>query len=158
MGGNPKGKNWKQASKEYERTKMQKEMVIKKLKEEGCRITKQRRLILDTILEEDCSCCKEIYYKVQAKDKNIGPATIYRMVNLLEKIGAISRKNMYKISDSGVSSEKKGCTVLLSDHTVCRLSPKAWAEVMQAGLKALGLSSGQNVTEIQVVQCTCKEP
>ena len=77
---------------------MQREMIIQKLKESGCRITKQRLMLLDIILEEDCSCCKEIYYKVQEKDRNIGPATIYRMVNMLEKIGAISRKNMYRIS------------------------------------------------------------
>ncbi len=69
-----------------------KDMIIERLREQGCRITRQRQLILDIILAEECSCCKEIYYKVQEKDKNIGPATIYRMVNMLERIGAISRK------------------------------------------------------------------
>ena len=78
----------------YQRTQMQKDMILERLREQGCRITRQRQLILDIILEEECSCCKEIYYKVQEKDRNIGPATIYRMVNMLEKIGAISRKNM----------------------------------------------------------------
>ena len=76
----------------------EKELVIQKLKEQGCRITKQRLMLLDIILEEDCSCCKEIYYKASKKDKEIGSATVYRMVNTLEEIGAISRKNMYKIS------------------------------------------------------------
>ena len=37
---------------------MQREMIIQKLKESGCRITKQRLMLLDIILEEDCSCCK----------------------------------------------------------------------------------------------------
>ena len=46
----------------YLRTQMQKENIIQKLKERGCRITKQRLMLLDIILEEDCSCCKEIYY------------------------------------------------------------------------------------------------
>ena len=78
----------------YEKTKMQREQILNRLREQGCRITKQRLTLLDIILEEECSCCKEIYYKVQEKDRNIGPATIYRMVNMLEKIGAISRKNM----------------------------------------------------------------
>ena len=58
----------------YQRTKMQKDMILERLRDQGCRITRQRQLILDIILEEDCSCCKEIYYKVQEKDKNIGPA------------------------------------------------------------------------------------
>ncbi|MDY2921208.1 MAG: Fur family transcriptional regulator, partial [Eubacterium sp.] len=47
---------------------MQKDLVIEKLREQGCRITKQRRMLLDIILEEDCSCCKEIYYRAVKKD------------------------------------------------------------------------------------------
>ncbi|MDO5136522.1 MAG: transcriptional repressor [Eubacteriales bacterium] len=133
----------------YARTRMEKELVMEKLREQGCRITRQRRLILDAIMESECSCCKEIYYKVQEKDKNIGPATVYRMVNVLEGIGAISRKNMYRISGNGLPAEKKGCTVRLNDNTVCRLSQKDWAEVVRAGLKACGLSAGQGVAEIQ---------
>lgn len=82
---------------EIQRTKMQKEMIIQKLKEDGCRITKQRLMLLDVILEEDCSCCKEIYYQASRLDPGIGTATVYRMINTLERIGAISRKNMYKV-------------------------------------------------------------
>ena len=85
-------------SEGYQRTKMQKEIIIERLREWGCRITKQRLMLLDIILDEECSCCKEIYYKASKLDKRIGSATVYRMVNLLEEIGAISRKNMYKIS------------------------------------------------------------
>ena len=48
----------------YHRTQMQKEIVIQRLREQGCRITKQRLMLLDVILNEDCSCCKEIYYKI----------------------------------------------------------------------------------------------
>ncbi len=47
---------------------MQREMIIQKLKESGCRITKQRLMLLDIILEEDCSCCKEIYFKASKVD------------------------------------------------------------------------------------------
>ena len=78
---------------------MQKEMIIQKLKECGCRMTKQRIMLLDIIMEENCSCCKEIYYRASKKDTRIGIATIYRMLNTLEEIGAIDRKNMYKITD-----------------------------------------------------------
>ena len=44
------------------RTQMQKDMILQKLKESGCRITRQRKMLLDVILNEDCSSCKEIYY------------------------------------------------------------------------------------------------
>ena len=33
-----------------QRTQMQKEMIIERLRDQGCRITRQRQLILDTIL------------------------------------------------------------------------------------------------------------
>ena len=76
----------------------QKQIIIERLKEDGCRITKQRLMLLDIILEDECSSCKEIYYREKKKDPSIGTATVYRMINTLEDIGAISRKNMYKIS------------------------------------------------------------
>ena len=76
---------------------MAKEVIIQKMKDSGCRITKQRMILLDIILEEDCSCCKEIYFKAYKKDSKIGVATVYRMINSLEEIGVISRKNMFKV-------------------------------------------------------------
>ncbi len=76
----------------------QKKIIINRLKEDGCRITKQRLMLLDIILEDECSSCKEIYYRATKKDPTIGTATVYRMINTLEEIGAISRKNMYKVS------------------------------------------------------------
>ena len=82
----------------YQRTRMQKDVVIQELKKRGCRITKQRRMLLEVILENECSCCKEIYYNASRLDPGIGSATVYRMVNLLEEIGAISRRNMFKIT------------------------------------------------------------
>lgn len=71
---------------------MAREEILQRLREEGCRITRQRLIILDVILNGDCSCCKEIYYKASKQDKNIGPATVYRMINMLEQIGAVNRK------------------------------------------------------------------
>ena len=75
----------------------QKEVIVGKLKDSGCRITKQRMVLLDIILNENCSSCKEIYYKASRIDSRIGTATVYRMINTLEEIGAINRRNMYKI-------------------------------------------------------------
>ena len=68
----------KHEARNYHRTQMKRELIIQKLREQGCRITRQRRILLDIILEEECSCCKEIYYKALQKDSSIGPATVYR--------------------------------------------------------------------------------
>ena len=76
---------------------MSKECVIQKLKDNGCRITKQRLILLDIILEGNCNSCKEIYYKAAKRDPSIGMATVYRMVKTLEEAGLIQRKNMYRI-------------------------------------------------------------
>lgn len=78
----------------------QKEVIVGKLKDRGCRITKQRLILLDVILEGECGSCKEIYYRASKIDRSIGTATVYRMINTLEEIGAIDRKNMYRVQVS----------------------------------------------------------
>lgn len=110
---------------------MQKEMIIQKLKQKGCRITRQRLMLLDVILEEECSCCKEIYYKAAKRDDKIGSATIYRMVNMLEEIGAISRKNMYRIACGELQDKEHVCMIELDDDTVIELSPKKWNQIIK---------------------------
>lgn len=135
----------KHEARNYHRTQMKRELIIQKLREQGCRITRQRRILLDIILEEECSCCKEIYYKALQKDSSIGPATVYRMVNTLESIGAISRKNFYKIACGEECFKDQGCTVELSDHTICRLSGEMWMDVMKSGLKAKGYIQNQDI-------------
>ncbi|MDO4331234.1 MAG: transcriptional repressor [Eubacteriales bacterium] len=133
---------------------MQKEIVIQKLKEKGYRITKQRLMLLDIILEEDCSCCKEIYYKAYAKDEKIGSATVYRMINTLEEIGAISRKNMYKIECGLESEEENACTIELDDNTVIALSAKNWNHIIQAGLRSCGYLNEQKVRSVTAKTCS----
>ena len=78
----------------------QRDMIVQQLREAGCRITKQRLTVLDIILNSDPSCVKEIYREAVKVDKNIGSATVYRMVNTLEEIGVINRKNMYQVDCS----------------------------------------------------------
>ena len=74
----------------------EKEPLIRKLRDNGCRLTEQRNMILDVILESRCSSCKEIYVQVEKLDRNIGIATVYRLVKELENIGVLSRKIVYK--------------------------------------------------------------
>ena len=85
-------------TEQYHRVSREKEEILYLLRKRGFRVTKQRELILDIVFEHECASCKEIYYQAIQRDSGIGMATVYRMVNLLEEIGAISRKNMYKIS------------------------------------------------------------
>ena len=128
-----------------------KEQIIEKLKENGRRITKQRRMLIDIILENDCSSCKEIYYKALKADEKIGVATVYRMINALEEIGAISRKNMYKVECSeDCGAEGEGCRIVLDDYTTCHLSPGNWNKVVREGMRRYGYLKDQKIMEIKI--------
>ena len=137
----------------YHRTKMQKEMVLQQLRERGCRITKQRQILLDIILKEECASCKEIYYKAAAKDHSIGTATVYRMINLLEETGAISRKNMYRVSCGMECNKENACIIELNDGSVCTLSAGEWYRVISEGLKSCGYVQDQKVRSVKVQPC-----
>lgn len=138
----------------FQRTEMKRETIIQKLREQGCRITKQRELLLNVIMQEECASCKEIYYKASSLDKKIGTATVYRMINLLEEIGAISRKNMYKISCSMDCNKQNACIIELDDDTVCQLSAQNWYKVISEGLKACGYVEEQKVVSVMADPCS----
>ena len=127
-----------------------KEHIIEKLKENGCRITKQRLMLIDIILENDCSSCKEIFYKAAKCDEKIGVATVYRMINALEEIGAISRKNMYKVECSGDCGAESGCEITLDDNTICHLSAGNWNKVVREGMRRCGYLKNQKIEKIKI--------
>lgn len=136
-------------------TNMQKELILQKLKEQGCRITRQRRMLLDIILANDCSSCKEIFYKASRVDPKIGTATVYRMINALEDISAISRKNMYRVACAKDCDVEDVCTVVLDDGAVCHLSGRTLKKVVREGMTACGYGGGQ-VVSIALRPCSCK--
>ena len=73
-----------------------KAFIMEELRKHGCRITSQRQLLIDIILQDVCGSCKEIYYQASRQDPTIGMATVYRMVKKLEDAGLIQRKNQYR--------------------------------------------------------------
>jgi Fur family ferric uptake transcriptional regulator len=117
---------------------MQKNVIIEKLKERGCRITKQRLILLDIILENQCSCCKEIYYKASRIDDGIGTATVYRMMNTLEEIGAINRKNVYQLAPAEEDFSDEDYEIKLEDGSTLMFTNQDWQSVIRAGLIAGG--------------------
>ena len=77
---------------------MSNEFVISLLKDKGFRITKQRKLIIEIILNNDGASCKEIYHKVVSKDNTVGAATVYRMIRLLEDVGILKHVDMITLT------------------------------------------------------------
>ena len=49
----------------YYRTQMQKDRIVERLKENGCRITKQRMVLMDVILSGNCTAAKKFIIKHQ---------------------------------------------------------------------------------------------
>lgn len=154
MAQNPTGQNKRNKDTvNFHRTEMQRELVMQKLREQGYRITEQRKMLLDVILQEECASCKEIYYRVASRNLEIGAATVYRMVNLLEEIGAISRKNMYKISCGMHCEKENACRIELDDDTIYQLSAQDWYQVISEGLRACGYLQDQRVTGVMAYPC-----
>ena len=112
-------------------------------------------MLLDIILGEECSSCKEIYYKAAKQDSRIGSATVYRMVNTLEDIGAINRKNMYKVACGANCGIEDACVIELDDSSSIELSAKEWNRIIRAGLMAGGYIENQSVVGVNVKPCGC---
>ena len=63
------------------------------LKSKGYKLTPQRRAIVDTIIDNEGEhlTAEELYDKVKKNCPEIGLATVYRTILLLEEIGVVSR-------------------------------------------------------------------
>lgn len=79
--------------------RLSQEQVMEVLQEHGKRITQQRKIFLDVILNGQWECCKEIYYKASKRDSSIGMATVYRMMSTLEEIGIIERRCVFCVKE-----------------------------------------------------------
>lgn len=133
---------------QYQRSNMQRSAIMNKLRQAGCRITKQRKIILDIILQEECTCCKEIYFLASKRDPNIGMATIYRMINLLEEIGALKRKRAYRICNE--ESPVHICSVKLDDYTSIRLDGEKLRQVIEKGMESFGYLHDRRVRSVSM--------
>ena len=133
----------------YRRTKMQKEHIVETLREKGCRITKQRLMLIDIILEEECQSCKEIYYKAVNKLVKTTDISYFLSEN------AITRNSMYQIACARECEIEDACTVELDDDTIYHLSAKKWNAVVREGLKVCGYMDTQNIRAVTVRQCEC---
>ena len=112
--------------------------VAELFRQKGMRITKQRRLILDIVFEHDCICCKEIYYQALKKDKNVGIATVYRMVNALADLGVFQINVPYRLVDPVSAGGQNGCRVLLKNQTVVEFDPNEWNDILTEALQKKG--------------------
>lgn len=72
------------------------DVLKEELKQKGCKLTPQRRSIVDVIIENEGKhlTAEEIYDDVKKRCPEIGLATVYRTILLLEELNVISRLDL----------------------------------------------------------------
>ena len=137
------GEEWKNMSQE---------MILGRLRERGYRITKQRKLIISTILENDCSCCKEIYYEALKHDPTIGMATVYRTISALQDMGILKR-DFSRPALSNVWNCGKRCRIILEwGESVREEDSEALYQFIQSFLLERGYLKSGNFQATIVVE------
>ena len=74
----------------------------RRIKKSGKRITKQRQVIFDVILDREWINCKEVYYEAVKVDPSIGLSTVYRTMRTLEEIGILKCGYRYTSQDKEI--------------------------------------------------------
>lgn len=74
-----------------------KEQVFLKMQQHGKKVTWQREILIDIILENQWHTNKEIYYEAKKRDQSISQATVYRTMELLEEMGVLQRCSLYQL-------------------------------------------------------------
>ena len=129
------------------RTTREKDMILEKFRNRGMRITKQRRLILDIVFEQDCTSCKEIYYQVREKDQTVGIATVYRMIKTLEE--AVFQTNVpYRLTGRSAQNPINGCRVILKNHHEVDFDAEEWNRVLTYALRQKGYHNVQDIDQV----------
>ena len=126
----------------------EKKQILELFRKKGMRITKQRELILDIVLENECRCCKEIYYRAAKKDKNIGIATVYRMINSLSELGLFRQNMPYCLAGSDSGESGNGCKIFLKDQNVVELNFEEWRKVLEKALIQKGYSEDVEIDHV----------
>ncbi|MGL4607447.1 MAG: transcriptional repressor [Eubacteriaceae bacterium] len=105
------------------------ESIHHELRKNGYKLTKQRKLIIEVILKNKCTYCKEIYAETIKKDSSVGISTVYRMFRILEDLGieGVKKKNIYL----GFKDQESECILLLDENEEVRLPSEVWISKMK---------------------------
>lgn len=124
------------------------EIILEQLRKKRFRITEQRRLLIDVILEDECSSCKEIYYKTVKKDSTVGIATVYRMVKTLEDLRLINRKNLYQIDYGNLDLDQENQVLYVDEKSdkVTAVRKGSWFAELKRVLISQGFTDIDNIS------------
>jgi Fur family ferric uptake transcriptional regulator len=135
-------------NEKYQRICQEKEQILLQLRKRGFRVTKQRAVILDIILEHECTSCKEIYYQAVRRDAGIGMATVYRMVNTLTDIGVLKVASLKP--ECTTCGPGNGCQILLKNQHQIVFNQSEWLEILHGALRSKGCSSDEEIVKVLI--------
>ena len=81
----------------------------------------------------------------------IGLATIYRMINVLEEAGAIKRENMYRVVTQKEETSAQKCVVQFEDEQFVELDQEALQRIIERGMKSCGYLKGGNNGKVKSI-------
>lgn len=129
------------------RVAREKDKILELFRNKGMRITKQRKLILDIVFEQECTSCKEIYYQASKRDKNIGIATVYRMVNALGELGVFQTHTPYRL-DPFLQEPKNGFRVILKNQKEVEFTGDEWRKLLTDALQKKGYAEAPEIERV----------
>ena len=113
--------------------------IESKLKENGCKMTEQRKIILEILLEGGRHyTAQEIYEKAVAKNSSMNFSTVYRNLELLMNMGIIKRMNINETTGHFAMNQQQH-----QHHLIC----KGCGEV-----KELDYCPYENIKENELVE------
>lgn len=128
---------------------IQKEDALSCLQKKGFRITKQRRTLIDVIFDGKCSSCKEIYYLASQKMPEIGIATVYRMLDVLEDVGAIKRHGAFQFC-SCEGHELHTCEIYLDNDRKIQFDQETLYMILQKGMESYAYIGKEKIKKVVV--------
>ena len=127
------------------RVAREKDKILELFRNKGMRITKQRKLILDIVFER--TSCKEIYYQASKQDKNIGIATVYRMVNALGELGVFQTHTPYRL-DPFLQEPENGFRVILKNQKEVEFTGDEWRKLLTDALQKKGYAEALEIERV----------
>ncbi len=124
------------------------EFIMEELKKRKYRLTYQRKLMLEMLLNNTCSSCKEIHEKVKELDPNIGIATVYRMVKLLEDLEILDQRRLYRIAGGSSPKHREAEIILTDGMTKHEINKGTWFAELKQEIKDKGYTDRHRISVI----------
>jgi Fur family ferric uptake transcriptional regulator len=116
---------------------------------QGHFLTTQRRLLLELIQDAEGHLdAKELYQRASARDESIGPATVYRSLNLFKELGLVDEIRLNKVRCYYEIKQSPG-----HQHLVCRGCGKVMEfqnPYFQKLIKAVQREHGCKITKAEL--------